>query len=361
MSTYTMQLREYIEQVTQDESNLSHTERIQKAREKLFDFKYPIFDESYKNVFETHFIRNFYMREIGFETEGLFKFQLETWLMINMPYFNKLFESELIKYDPLINSEMNVTHNKKNDKTQNDVKDRTQNDVKDRVQNDWSDKSQNDRIDKNQNSTINNTSSLTSDQTSQTVGSSDGTSKDTIDSTKDKTTNATQVDDNFNRDLQSNNPDSRLNITTKDGEGVITYASEIKEHNENNKKTTDSKGKETDKTTNTSTSSTDTVTDTDSLTHNTGKDDTFTNANENETLVSKTDEILNSEIDETLQSKVDETLSSKINDVEDFIQHRVGKIGVQSYPKLIQEYRESFLRIERQIFDEMNELFMLVY
>src|SRR5213595_3196529 len=104
MATYTMELKDYIEQVTQDVATHSTRDRIEIGRPKLFDFDYPIFDPAYKNVFETHFIRNFYMREIGFETEGLFKFYLENWLSVNMPYFNKLFESELIAFDPLTNT-----------------------------------------------------------------------------------------------------------------------------------------------------------------------------------------------------------------------------------------------------------------
>jgi hypothetical protein len=71
MSSYTMQLREYIEQATQDIEEMSIKDRIEAGRPKLFDFSYPIFDTNYKAIFETHFIRNFYTREIGFETEGL--------------------------------------------------------------------------------------------------------------------------------------------------------------------------------------------------------------------------------------------------------------------------------------------------
>jgi hypothetical protein len=72
-------------------------------KNKTIRLYYPIFDTNYKAIFETHFIRNFYTREIGFETEGLFKFKLENWLSINMGYFNKMFESELLTFDPLIN------------------------------------------------------------------------------------------------------------------------------------------------------------------------------------------------------------------------------------------------------------------
>ena len=105
MSSYTMQLKTYIEQASQT-STLSTRDKIEQGRTKLFDFEYPIFDETYKKVFETNFIRRFYMTEIGFETEGLFKFHLETWLLINMPYWNKMFESELLQFDPLTNAKM---------------------------------------------------------------------------------------------------------------------------------------------------------------------------------------------------------------------------------------------------------------
>jgi hypothetical protein len=39
-----------------------------------------------------------------------------------------------------------------------------------------------------------------------------------------------------------------------------------------------------------------------------------------------------------------------------------GKIGSQSYSQMVQEYRETFLRIEKDLFSEMRkELFMVVY
>lgn len=232
-----MQLKTYIEKWSQYDEGLSNREKIEIGRTKLFDFDYPFFSEEYRKDFETHFIRNFYMREIGFETEGLFKFQLETWLLINMPYFNKLFESELIEFDPLENSSVDVTHNKTNDTKQ------------------------------------------------KANAESSGTGK--------------RTDDNFARGLDSNNPDSRLQLTANDGEGVIEYASSINEENENNVSETESS--------------------------NSGSS------------------------------------NSDINSVEDYIQHRGGKIGVQTYSRMVQEYRDIFLRIERNIFNEMNELFMLVY
>ncbi|UMO75888.1 lower collar protein [Bacillus phage vB_BsuP-Goe15] len=293
MSSYTMQLRTYIEMWSQAETGLSTAEKIEKGRPKLFDFNYPIFDESYRTIFETHFIRNFYMREIGFETEGLFKFHLETWLMINMPYFNKLFESELIKYDPLENTRVGVKSNTKNDTDRNDNRDVKQD--------------------------------LTSNGTSSTDAKQNDTSKTT--GNEKSSGGGSITDDNFKRDLNADTADDRLQLTTKDGEGVLEYASQIEEHNENKKRDT-----KTNNTTDTTSNTTGTSTlDSDSKTSN--KANTTSN----------------------------DKLNSQINSVEDYIEDRVGKIGTQSYARLVMDYREALLRIEQRIFNEMQELFMLVY
>jgi len=312
-----MQLREYIEHASQFESGLSVSERIEKGRKLLFDFKYPIFDEAYRNVFETHFIRHFYMREIGFETEGLFKFQLETWLNIHMPYFNKLFESELIEYDPLINAKMDVSHTKKNDRNQSDKRTGT--------------------TAENEEKTI----GSTIDQTSHTTGTGSGTTDSDYTNKEDgtKKTTGTRTEDNFDRDIQSDTPDGRLALTANKGTGVIEYASSIKEELENNSETTsqdvtDGKtGSGSEHATSTS------KTSTDSTANQTGKETHGGNKN-----VQLTDNV-----------------ASVVNDIEDYVQHRTGKIGVQTYSKMIMEFRESLLRVERDIFKEMNQLFMLIY
>lgn len=257
MASYTMELREYIEMWSQDVEEMSIKDRIEIGRPKLFNFEYPIFDSNYKAVFETNFIRNFYMREIGSETEELFKFRLESWLRINMPYFNKLFESELISFDPLMNSKMDTDFTKS----------------------------------KNTDGTVDST-----------------TNKDaTI--TNNQTVNGTTNVDTFNRLLENNTPDSRLAITTADGSGVIEYASQI---NENDAKTSGINTNDIDAST-----------------------------------VDNTDIIGNTVTD--------------ITELETFVQSRVGKIGSQTYSKMMTEYRQSLIRVENKIFAEMQQLFMLVY
>lgn len=104
MSKYTTEIRF----ICETESGLSESvggarveEIIASARTKIFDFDYPIFDENYKEVLETKILRHFYTREIGLETYGLWKLKLNDKLNIIMPYYNQLYESELIKFNPM--------------------------------------------------------------------------------------------------------------------------------------------------------------------------------------------------------------------------------------------------------------------
>jgi hypothetical protein len=257
LASYTMELRNIIEMYSQDDETLSHKDRIEIGRKELFNFEYPIFDPLYKGVFETNFIRKFYMREIGFETEGLFKFQLETWLLINMPYFNKMYQSELLDFDPLVNNKVSSTSTRNKD------------------------------ID----GTIDTTKNIDSTKTN------------------NQQVDGTQGNTNFNRHLESDTPDGRLAITTLDGAGVIEYASHI--------------------------------------TEDTGKSDSTT-----------TNSIDGTTIDDA--TIIDNAISD-ITELETFVETREGKTGSQTYSKMLTEYRESLVRVENKMFEEMQQLFMLVY
>lgn len=104
MSKYTTEVRYICEHLCGlDESKGYHDigTIIDNARGKVFDFVYPIFDENYRSVLETKILKHFYTREIGEETVGLWKLRLDTKMNEIMPYFNKLYESELFKFDPM--------------------------------------------------------------------------------------------------------------------------------------------------------------------------------------------------------------------------------------------------------------------
>lgn len=60
---------------------------------------YPIWDESYRSWLNKMIINHYMMREIGFETEGLFNLMLGAKMDEVMPYFNNIIEGMLAKYD----------------------------------------------------------------------------------------------------------------------------------------------------------------------------------------------------------------------------------------------------------------------
>lgn len=96
-------------------------ETIQTAAPKIFDFGFPIFDESYRRVLETKILRHFYTREICCETVGLWKLYLCDKLNMIMPYYNQLYKSELLEFNPLydvdITRERDVTGSEDKDNT----------------------------------------------------------------------------------------------------------------------------------------------------------------------------------------------------------------------------------------------------
>lgn len=62
---------------------------------------YPIFDESYRETLNNKIITHYWMREIGAETAGLFKLYLNRTMSEIMPYYNQLYKSAKLDFDPL--------------------------------------------------------------------------------------------------------------------------------------------------------------------------------------------------------------------------------------------------------------------
>ena len=84
-------------------------EIIEKSRNKIFQ-NYPIFSEEHRAELEHKILKHYYMREIGFETVGLFKLFLNERMAEIMPYYNKLYESETFEFDPFKNVDVWNTH-----------------------------------------------------------------------------------------------------------------------------------------------------------------------------------------------------------------------------------------------------------
>lgn len=88
---------------------------IERAIPKVFDFEFPMFDEGYRNVLCTKILKHYWTREIGAETVGLFKLWLDAKLNEIMPYYNQLYRSTLLEFNPLYDVDIKTTYKRTND------------------------------------------------------------------------------------------------------------------------------------------------------------------------------------------------------------------------------------------------------
>lgn len=96
MSKYTTELRWVVEQVL-DEQDSEHVEANWPLAYKAIGLDdYPLFDEGYRETLNSKIIRHYYTREIGAETVGRFRMFVRDAMNLIMPYYNQLYESELI-------------------------------------------------------------------------------------------------------------------------------------------------------------------------------------------------------------------------------------------------------------------------
>ena len=121
MSKYTTEVRYICENYanqTESKGYNSVQSILDDSWDKVFDFDFPIFDENYREPLCKKILKHFYTREIGEETVGLWKLRLDDRMNEIMPYYNKLYESELISIEPLVNYRVRTNGN--NTKTGSD-------------------------------------------------------------------------------------------------------------------------------------------------------------------------------------------------------------------------------------------------
>ena len=82
---------------------------ISNSWNKIFN-NFPIFDESYRSVLCSKILKHYYTREISAETVGLWQLWLNTRMGEIMPYYNKLYESALLEFDPFKDTNYSRNH-----------------------------------------------------------------------------------------------------------------------------------------------------------------------------------------------------------------------------------------------------------
>lgn len=136
MSKYTTEVRFICEEAAGLDSSVGYNdvnEVVEKAYPKIFDSSLVFHNEETKSRLLPKILLHYYQREIGFETVGLWKLKLNQKLREILPYYNQLYASEEVKYDPLQNVDNYHTHegeyanNKQNGSTQSENKTETRN------------------------------------------------------------------------------------------------------------------------------------------------------------------------------------------------------------------------------------------
>lgn len=133
MSHYTTQIRyicENLSGLTDSAGYADVNKVIKKARKKIFTFDYPIFDADYKPLLETKILKHYYTREIGLESFGLWQLNLDRVMNEIMPLYNQYYESALIKFNPMHDTDLYVKRDDERVDRTDEVQDNnTNNDV----------------------------------------------------------------------------------------------------------------------------------------------------------------------------------------------------------------------------------------
>lgn len=370
MSKYTTELRFICESLVPNYEIKSINEIIEEARQKIFDFEYPIIDESYKKILETKIIKHFYIREIGLETYGLWKLRLDSKMNEIMPFYNKLYESELYKIDPLINTDITKTSSTNGNNTKQGT---TNNSTSINNTSAIINESENINTIETNNTTTgeittNNTSSNTSSNNlNSTINSTNVTTNDT--------TNTTTLNDQSHHiDLNNTTYDTSETTANSDTpQGTLSnvnelaYLSSAQKHTKGGMDSIKSEG--TVNNTGTDTITIDNDVNTTSQQHNTSLNTIQNNGTNNEKTTTSNEvnnsgtntlNINNKTNSNNNTNTINETSIDETSEIsQDYTENIKGING--SVSEAILKYRETFLNIDMKIINELEILFMQIW
>ena len=112
MAKYTTQVRSICESKAGLEESKGFNDIdtiLNNSWDKIFTTNCTFFDENYRQVLCKKILKHYYTREIGLETVGLWQLFMNRKLEEIMPYYNKLYNSELIQFNPMHTMDMSKT------------------------------------------------------------------------------------------------------------------------------------------------------------------------------------------------------------------------------------------------------------
>lgn len=352
MSKYTTQVRFICETdagLTESAGYIDVNSIIQRAIPKVFNFDFPIYDESYRNVLCTKILKHYYTKEICAETVGLWKLWLDTKLNEIMPFYNQLYKTTALEFNPLYDVDLTTSFKKTgNDEkvglVTSDATEKVNKTVVGSVNETTEDT-------KNREITESETKTFTKDDTRTVSETKNKNSEESgnISSENSEVKNGSNSGQSW--DKFSDTPQGAL-TNLENGE-YLTNARLL-----NGSGTTQENNETTGSGTSSSTSSTNetgTVSDILKVSVNDSveKDSTYVDSNEgSRNSSSNVTDTGNTE----KTNKVDENY--KVSTTEEYLQKISGKTGGVSYSKRLLEFRQTFINIDKMIIDELSDLFI---
>lgn len=346
------------------------------------------FDETYRPLLEEKILKHFYTREIGYETVGLWQMKLNQKMSEIMPYYNRLYRSELIDFNPLYTVNTNKVYNKgKNEnrnESVNEVKTENISETEDKygTKNKNESENENESVAGSRNSTETHTGNQTENNVTNEVGNGNKTYSENGTENAEKTgetstsgneigqSNENGVKNEVNRDRFSDTPQGAL--TGVENDTYLTTARKITDETETdntrssslNKNDTGETHELNDKTNEKTGESVEA--NAKNINSNTSKEnsDDTTNDETEETERNRGNVRVGSEDTNENKTGNKEVEGSKnvnsignVHNLEDYFENVTGLNG-KSPSKLLAEFRETFINIDMMIIEELNELFM---
>lgn len=372
MSKYTTEIRFICEDAAGYDESKGYAdvdEIISKSIDKIFSFDFPLFDGQYRDVLCTKILRHYYTREIGFETVGLWRLKLQTKLNEIMPYYNQLYLSELLKFNPLYDVDLKTTHvggkNSETDRTNNTNREDTRNGISvgntDRNSSETNNKQANAIEGENRNGSSSSETGNTGIGINKVTKSGQNIEIGNDESNGVKSNNYSETTGGTKYDVYSETPQGAL-TGVESGE-YLTNARKITDSGSKNGKNDDT-SIEAKKYAKTGQDSSEEKAE-NSVANSENAKANFDESTNRTNVTAEAGESTAQGNESNVRTNVEngsatESGSSKdkYNSTESYVLHVAGKQGGISYSKMLKEFRETFLNIDMEVINSLSDLFM---
>lgn len=294
------------------------------AWNKIFTTTCEFFDEEYRSVLCRKILKHYYTREICCETVGLWKLWMNTRLEEVMPYFNQLYKSALLDFEPFNDVNVQTTHkgsgtSAKTGENSGSIGRTLTEDITDKE-------------------TTKDTG--TGSETEEKSSTTDNTRTDALQSTTSGsgTTSDTDTFSQSKWDLYSDTPQG--SVKNLENNSYLTNARKITDSTSDQKKGTSSAESTTK----------DTGTQKNSGVGSENNSKSYTNNKESTKNYTRDRDVT----DNTTSTGNN---SENVNSTDEYLESILGKRGNLTYSEMLEKYRNTFLNIDMQVINSFEDLF----